>query len=60
MIGLRGRVAISDKLSLGGFASIGGFGVGSDLSFDVFAGVDYAFSERFSANAGIPLHVLRL
>ncbi|MEX2519822.1 MAG: hypothetical protein WD969_10875 [Paracoccaceae bacterium] len=52
MIGLRGRVEINDKVSLGGFASIGGFGVGSDLSFDIFGGVEYAFSERFSANAG--------
>ena len=52
MIGLRGRVDINDKLSLGGFASIGGFGVGSELSFDIFGGVEYAFSERFSANAG--------
>jgi len=52
MIGLRGRVEISEKVSLGGFASIGGFGVGSDLSFDIFAGVDYAISDRISANAG--------
>jgi opacity protein-like surface antigen len=52
IIGLRGRVTLNDKVSLGGFASIGGFGVGSDLSFDIFGGVEYAFSERFSANAG--------
>jgi opacity protein-like surface antigen len=52
MIGLRGRMTLSEKVSLGGFASIGGFGVGSDLSFDIFGGVEYAFSERFSANAG--------
>lgn len=52
MIGLRGRVEINEKVSLGGFASIGGFGVGSDISFDIFGGVDYAFSDRFSANAG--------
>lgn len=52
IIGLRGRMALSEKVSLGGFASIGGFGVGSELSFDIFGGVEYAFSERFSANAG--------
>jgi len=52
IIGLRGRVALNEKVSLGGFASIGGFGVGSDLSFDIFGGVEYAFSDRFSANAG--------
>jgi opacity protein-like surface antigen len=52
LIGLRGRVTLTDKVSLGGFASIGGFGVGSDLSFDIFGGVEYAFSKRFSANAG--------
>ena len=52
MIGLRGRVDISEKVSLGGFASIGGFGLGSDLAFDIFGGVDYAVSDRISANAG--------
>lgn len=52
IIGLRGRMALSEKVSVGGFASIGGFGVGSDLSFDIFGGLEYAFSERFSANAG--------
>lgn len=52
IIGLRGRFEINDKVSWGGFTSIGGFGAGSDLSFDIFGGVEYAFSERFSANAG--------
>lgn len=52
MIGLRGRVELNDKVSLGGFASIGSFGVGSDFSYDIFGGLEYAFSDRFSANAG--------
>ncbi|MFX0542450.1 hypothetical protein ACEWPM_012045 [Roseovarius sp. S4756] len=52
MIGLRGRIELNEKVSLGGFASIGGFGVGSDISYDIFGGFEYALSDRFSANAG--------
>jgi opacity protein-like surface antigen len=52
VVGLRGRFEINETVSLAGFASIGGFGVGSDLSFDIFGGMEYAFSERFSASAG--------
>lgn len=52
VIGLRGRMPLTEKLSAGGFVNIGGFGAGSDFTWDVFAGLDYAFSERLSANAG--------
>ncbi len=52
MIGLRGRIELNEKVSLGGFASIGGFGAGSDISYDIFGGLEYALSDRFSANAG--------
>ncbi len=52
VVGLRGRVKIADKVSLGGFANVGGFGVGSELTFDVFGGLEYAINERFSTNVG--------
>lgn len=52
IVGLRARVTVNDKVTLGGFANIGGFGAGSELSVDVFGGVEYAFTKRFSGNAG--------
>lgn len=52
VFGLRGRFAVSEKVTFGGFANVGGFGAGSDLTVDVFGGFDYAFSDRISANAG--------
>lgn len=53
VIGLRGRLAISETLAFGGSANVGGFGVGSDLSADVYGGFEYAINDRFSANAGL-------
>lgn len=52
VIGVRGRAPITDKLSAGGFVDIGGFGVGSKFSWEVFAGLDYAFTEHISTVAG--------
>jgi opacity protein-like surface antigen len=52
VIGVRGRVPLTEELSATGFANIGGFGVGSKFTWEVFGGLDYAFTERFSANAG--------
>ena len=50
VIGIRGRTAINDKLTLGGYANAGGFGVGSELTFDLYGGLDYAISDRMSAS----------
>lgn len=52
VIGLRGRVPLTDKLTAGGFVNIGGFGVGSEFTWDIFAGLDYALSRRVSTNMG--------
>ena len=52
VIGVRGRAPLTEKLSAIGFADIGGFGAGSEFTWEVFGGLDYAFSPKFSANAG--------
>ena len=52
VIGVRGRAPLTEKLSAIGFADIGGFGAGSEFTWEVFGGLDYAFSPNFSANAG--------
>jgi opacity protein-like surface antigen len=52
VIGLRGRMPLTEKLTAAGFVDIGGFGVGSEFTWEVFVGLDYAISERFSSNLG--------
>ena len=49
---MRGRAPIIPKLSATGFADIGGFGVGSQFTWEIYAGLDYAFTEHVSAAAG--------
>jgi hypothetical protein len=45
-IGLRGRYNLNEKYYLVGRADIGGFGVGSDLSWQASAGIGWRLSER--------------
>lgn len=52
VIGVRARAPITEKLSAGGFADIGGFGAGSKFTWEVFAGLDYAFTDRIGGTAG--------
>jgi opacity protein-like surface antigen len=52
IIGVRGRMPLTEKLSASGFADIGGFGVGSEFTWEIFGGLDYALTDKFSANAG--------
>jgi hypothetical protein len=52
VIGVRGRMPITEQLSAGGFVDIGGFGVGSDFSWEIYAGLDYAINEWISTVAG--------
>lgn len=52
VVGVRGRAPITDKLSAGGFVDIGGFGAGSEFTWEIYAGLDYAFTDHISAVAG--------
>lgn len=52
VVGLRGFVSLSDKLSLQAQADIGGFKAGSDLTWSVLATLNYAFNDRFAVSAG--------
>lgn len=52
VIGLRGRAPLTERLSAVGYADIGGFGAGSQFSWEIYAGLDYAFTETVSAIAG--------
>jgi opacity protein-like surface antigen len=52
VIGVRGRLPLTERLTAGGFVDIGGFGAGSEFTWEVFAGLEYAVSDRFGLNAG--------
>ncbi|SDW05040.1 hypothetical protein SAMN05444336_10117 [Albimonas donghaensis] len=52
LFGLRGRYALTEDWGLRGSASAGGFGIGSEMTWDLYAGVTYAFSERWVGEAG--------
>lgn len=53
VIGIRGRTPLNDRLMLGGYANVGGFGVGSELTYDLYGGVEYALNDRTSMNFGL-------
>lgn len=52
MIGAKGRLKGASPFYATGWAMIGGFGAGSDFGWDVFGGVGYEISDRFSFIAG--------
>ena len=56
--GARVRHAFSPKWGATGYADIGGFGVGSELTYQFYVGMEYLFSRTFSAKLGYrQLHV---
>lgn len=52
VIGARFFINLTDKLSVQGQVDIGGFGVGSDLTWSALATVNYTFTQNLSASAG--------
>ncbi|WP_312412932.1 hypothetical protein [Shinella sp.] len=52
VIGARLFVNLTDKLSIQGQIDIGGFGVGSDLTWSALATVNYTFTDNLSVSAG--------
>lgn len=52
VIGVRVLQPLSDAWTLVGYADYGGFGVGSDPTYQLLAGVNWQFSKSVSAKAG--------
>lgn len=52
IIAVRGRLALTEKLSILAYGDIGGFGVGSDFTWQALATLNYAVTERFYVSAG--------
>ncbi len=52
LVGAKFRADLSDSIYLSGWGMIGGFGVSSDLMWDVMGGVGYQMNDSFSMFAG--------
>jgi hypothetical protein len=52
IIGAKGRLNLSEKVYVDGWAMIGGFGVGSKFSWDVWSNIGYQVHDRFDVFAG--------
>jgi hypothetical protein len=51
-VGLRSRQPLAERWTFVGYADIGGFGVGSDFTWQVAAGFDYEFSKAIAGKFG--------
>ncbi len=59
LIGIKGRTALGDtKFYIAGGASIGGFGVGSDLFYDLNANLGYQWSDSIGTTVGYRMYDL--
>jgi hypothetical protein len=52
VIGLHGHYQFDNGIFLTNLIQVGGFGVGSDLTWDAFGGIGYQFNDSVSAIAG--------
>jgi hypothetical protein len=52
LVGVRFGYRATDRIELRASADIGGFGVGSDVAWEAFAGGSYAFTERIRGDLG--------
>jgi len=52
IVGVRGQWGLSDRFFFRYYGDIGGFGVNSDLTWQVFAGFGYDFTDSVSAAVG--------
>jgi hypothetical protein len=51
-VGLRGRLNLTDKVYFAARADVGGFGVASDITWNLFGALGYQLSERWSTELG--------
>lgn len=53
VISTRGLLRLNDQVGLTAYADVGGFGVGSQLTWQVFATLDWRVTPRLTASAGV-------
>ena len=51
-VGVRAQRPVADRWTLVGYVDVGGFGVGSDLTWQAAAGVNYEFSKAIAGKFG--------
>jgi len=52
LVALRGRLPLTGRLSVIGYGDIGGFGVGSDITWQAVVTANYALTQRLFVSAG--------
>jgi hypothetical protein len=52
LVGMSGVLDIGPKVFLRGWAFVGGFGIGSDFTADLFGGIGYRFTDSISSTLG--------
>ena len=52
MLGVKARMDLNERWFVNGWGMIGGFGAGSDLTWDVLAAVGYQWTDRVSSEIG--------
>jgi opacity protein-like surface antigen len=52
IVGFRGAYPLGDRFSVSGRADIGGFGVGSELTWQAYGGVNWLFADSWAATLG--------
>jgi len=52
IVALRGRLPLTERLSVIGYGDLGGFGVGSDFTWQAVATLNYALTQRLFVSAG--------
>ncbi len=52
IIGLRGFMGVTDNVGLRAYGDVGGFGLASDITYQVFGSVNYTFTESITADVG--------
>ena len=52
VIAARGILRLNDRLTLTAYGDVGGFGVGSELTWQVFATLDYQVTPSISVSGG--------
>lgn len=52
LVGVKGTLPLNDRFSVAGIADVGGFSIGSNLTWELIGTLSYAFNDRFHLVGG--------
>ena len=52
IVGVRGATPLTERWSVSGFADVGGFDASDDLSWEIYGGMNYAFTDAWAGTIG--------